>query len=781
MGDLNINSKYRMLSGHEIPALGFGPATDTGYRNEGPSADAIKKSGIPRNEIFFTTKVPPGKLGYEQTKASINSSFVQSGLDYIDLYLIHAPYGGKEARNGSWKALVEAQQAGKIRSLGVSNYGVHHLNELEAYIKELEKENGPGKGGEISVGQWELHPWLARSDIVDWCKQRGVIPEAYCPIVRNQRSDEPVLQPLVKKYNKSSAQILIRWSLQKGFVPLPKSVTPSRIEENSKNDERKAPGHLMSCAFSDVATATALAHPPARIAQLTSFKLLPATILTMPPAASSYRPQTLRQAKRAYQKSSGPRLTEIERRRLARDVELQARADAIKAREERAKENKRKKAEKLERDRETRKKMGIPEPVQNHVGPSQLSLGDFVKAGMKRDREELEENKENIEPSAVKQEEKHITSQRHSFSPQAPATTRPNCASCTISLCQEQKTSPKRSSTSLSASSHRPHMISKPLARANPAQAPPSTCIQKDPQPARTIRKPLSVISPNISMPPPPRPPQHGNIRSPKLSKTPVDDWDCFLDTNTQIEREISDAASPKSSVVASPAQSSSAAKVLDDTEDFLASISTQDLDYSSSQSPRKDAESTQGSDFGEDIKAEDLEDLITQPAQPPPLPSPSLANTHVPTPIFAPIPPAPPPPTSKRPAQSSIRFDTSKPSRRLSHCEIETLSIHIWDQYSYLPNRRDVERLIEGCHLSGMWAVIPPFRVTRWARQMIELGRRGKTPCSAYDFDEATRELDKEEEEEKEEGRRKTQRGTKSKVWQKSEDLNNRRRTGWE
>ncbi|KAL2041959.1 hypothetical protein N7G274_005147 [Stereocaulon virgatum] len=256
MATLNINSKYKMLSGHEIPLLGFGvyqtPANvaedvtlhafKTGYRhvdsarvyrNEQPCADAIRKAGIPRSEIFFTSKVPPRAMGYEKTKDSINSSFSQTGLDYIDLYLIHAPYGGKEARNGSWRALVEAKEAGIIRSIGVSNYGVHHLNELETYIAELEESHGKGKGGEISVGQWELHPWLARRDIVDWCKERGVVCEAYCPIIRGQRFGEKALQHLAKKHAKTPAQVLLRWSLQKGFVPLPKSITPSRIEENA--------------------------------------------------------------------------------------------------------------------------------------------------------------------------------------------------------------------------------------------------------------------------------------------------------------------------------------------------------------------------------------------------------------------------------------------------------------------------------------------------------------------------------------------------------------------
>ena len=140
-------------------------------------------------------------------------------------YLIHAPYGGKEGRTGAWRALVEAQQAGKIRSLGVSNYGVHHLNELEVYIKELEGQKGKGKGGEISVGQWELHPWLTRPDIVNWCNERGVICEAYCPLVRGERFGDPKLQALAKKHNKTPAQILVRWSLQKVGSPFVKQYT----------------------------------------------------------------------------------------------------------------------------------------------------------------------------------------------------------------------------------------------------------------------------------------------------------------------------------------------------------------------------------------------------------------------------------------------------------------------------------------------------------------------------------------------------------------------------
>ncbi|KAF4630484.1 hypothetical protein G7Y89_g7657 [Cudoniella acicularis] len=256
MAPLTINSKLRMNSGYEIPILGYGvyqtPAdaceevvslalkagylhVDSAvvYRNEAPAAQALHKSGIPREDLFFTSKVYSKDLSYATAKTQIKETLKKTGFDYIDLMLIHAPYGGREARKGAWKALLEAQDEGKIRSLGVSNYGVHHLDEMEVYMKELEEERGKGKGGVIDVGQWELQPWCARPDIVEWCQKRDIVLEAYAPLVRGQRLDEPALQPLMKKYGKTFAQILMRWSLQKGFVPLPKSVTPSRIVENA--------------------------------------------------------------------------------------------------------------------------------------------------------------------------------------------------------------------------------------------------------------------------------------------------------------------------------------------------------------------------------------------------------------------------------------------------------------------------------------------------------------------------------------------------------------------
>ncbi|EAA63235.1 hypothetical protein AN2801.2 [Aspergillus nidulans FGSC A4] len=251
--NLSLKSTQKLLSGYEIPILGYGPNKRGGKRhrrgtqariqtrttlparlfdrmaddNEKEVTAAIAKAGLSRSQVFLTTKIPPRANGYEAAKKSIEDSLKQANTEYFDLILIHAPYGGKEGRLGTWKALVEAQKAGKTRSIGVSNFGVHHLEELQMYISS-------GGGGQIDVGQYELHPWLARPDIVDWLRKHGAVVQAYCPIVRNQRGDEPVLKELGKKYGKSAAQVLIRWSLQKGFVPLPKSVTPSRIKENAE-------------------------------------------------------------------------------------------------------------------------------------------------------------------------------------------------------------------------------------------------------------------------------------------------------------------------------------------------------------------------------------------------------------------------------------------------------------------------------------------------------------------------------------------------------------------
>ncbi|KAI1317570.1 2,5-diketo-D-gluconic acid reductase A [Xylariaceae sp. FL0255] len=255
----NLNSTFKLNSGYEIPRLGFGvyqtPPPETkvavleafkagyrhvdsaaAYRNEGGSGEAIRESGLPRSSIFFTSKIPTRSIrgGYEAVKEQIDLSVKTADVEYIDLMLLHAPYGGSANRKAAWKALVEAVEEGKVRSIGVSNYGVHHLDELEAHIKELEEERGgKGKGGVISVGQYEIHPWCARNDVIEWFAKRNIACEAYSPVVQGTRWGNKTLIALAEKYGKTEAQILLRWSLQKGLVPLPKSVTPSRIVENA--------------------------------------------------------------------------------------------------------------------------------------------------------------------------------------------------------------------------------------------------------------------------------------------------------------------------------------------------------------------------------------------------------------------------------------------------------------------------------------------------------------------------------------------------------------------
>ena len=211
------------------------------YRNEAATAAGMLASGIPREQLFFTSKIPHHSMTYSKAKRIISKTLANvnpptqegGGLGYIDLMLLHAPFGGTQGRLGAWKALVEAVNEGVVRSIGVSNYGVHHLQELWDWMEDEEAAHGKGAGGILSVNQVELHPWLARDDIVNWCREHDVVLEAYSPLVRGTRWGEDVLQRVAKKHGKTEAQVLVRWSLQMGFVPLPKSVTPRRIEENA--------------------------------------------------------------------------------------------------------------------------------------------------------------------------------------------------------------------------------------------------------------------------------------------------------------------------------------------------------------------------------------------------------------------------------------------------------------------------------------------------------------------------------------------------------------------
>ncbi|KAK7204958.1 NADP-dependent oxidoreductase domain-containing protein [Myxozyma melibiosi] len=247
---LTLKSKVKLSSGFEMPVLGFGVyqsygeevinsvyhALKTGYRhidsatlyeNEREVGVAVKKwihdTGGKREDVFYTTKIWDTDQGYKNAKKAINWSLRQCDLGYIDLYLIHSPYPGRQLRKETWQAMEEAVQEGKIKSIGVSNYGIKHLKEMEEYatIKP-------------AVNQLEVHPFLTRKELVEFCQSHNIVVEAFCPITRGLKFKDSRVQALVQKYKRTPAQIMLRWSLERGLVPLPKSSNPKRIEENSQ-------------------------------------------------------------------------------------------------------------------------------------------------------------------------------------------------------------------------------------------------------------------------------------------------------------------------------------------------------------------------------------------------------------------------------------------------------------------------------------------------------------------------------------------------------------------
>jgi len=211
-------------------------ALETGYRlidsaewyeNEEESGRAIRdfmaKTGTPRSEIFYTTKLKEN-LGYDHARKAIKKSLKLAGLDYLDLYLIHGPHPGQKARLESWRAIEDAVAEGVIRAAGVSNLGVRHLEQLyEAGLKVP-----------IAVNQMDLHPFMRRTELVEFCTEKGIVMEAWAPLVRGMRFKHPALVALAEKHSKTTPQVLIRWGMQKGFIVIPKSIKKERIEDNAR-------------------------------------------------------------------------------------------------------------------------------------------------------------------------------------------------------------------------------------------------------------------------------------------------------------------------------------------------------------------------------------------------------------------------------------------------------------------------------------------------------------------------------------------------------------------
>jgi diketogulonate reductase-like aldo/keto reductase len=234
----------KLRSGAEIPQIGLGvwqaPAGRTtqqavaaalgaGYRhvdtariygNESDVGAAIRNSDIPRERIFVTTKLWNQDQGFDRALHAFDASLMRLGLGYVDLYLIHWPVA--RLRLESWRALERIHAEGRARAIGVSNFLLPHLSELMAHAKEVPH-----------VNQIELTPFLQRRDTVDFCQQHGIVVEAYSPLTRGQRLNDPAVVAIAHEVSRTPAQVLLRWGIQKNVVILPKSVHPARIAENA--------------------------------------------------------------------------------------------------------------------------------------------------------------------------------------------------------------------------------------------------------------------------------------------------------------------------------------------------------------------------------------------------------------------------------------------------------------------------------------------------------------------------------------------------------------------
>jgi methylglyoxal/glyoxal reductase len=246
---LSLESYAKLNNGVEIPRLGLGvyqspPGKTTeravsyalkiGYRhvdtaylygNESDVGKALHESGFSREEVFITTKVWNSDQGYDTTLQACERSLRRLGLAYVDLYLIHWPVQGRSIE--TWKAMVQLLQEGKARAIGVSNYTIADLTEI--------LQNPEDIGVVVpAVDQVEFHPFLYQRELLQFCKKNSMQLEAYSPLTRGKRLDHQTIVAIAKKYGKTPAQVLIRWSLQHDAVVIPKSIHEERIRENSQ-------------------------------------------------------------------------------------------------------------------------------------------------------------------------------------------------------------------------------------------------------------------------------------------------------------------------------------------------------------------------------------------------------------------------------------------------------------------------------------------------------------------------------------------------------------------
>ena len=242
---MNLNDTVKLNNGVEMPRLGFGvfqvkpgvlteqvvrKALEVGYRsidtaaiygNEADVGKAVIASGIPRREIFITTKVWNADQGYASTLKAFDISRNKLQTDYLDLYLINWPVKGRYA--DTWRAMEKLYQDGMVRSIGLSNFHIHHIQDILSVCQVRP-----------AVDQVELHPRLRQAELHQFCLENQIQIEGWAPLMRGRAFTIPTIVEIAAKHRKTSAQVLIRWHLQHGIVAIPKSVTPHRIVENTQ-------------------------------------------------------------------------------------------------------------------------------------------------------------------------------------------------------------------------------------------------------------------------------------------------------------------------------------------------------------------------------------------------------------------------------------------------------------------------------------------------------------------------------------------------------------------
>lgn len=241
----SLNDTYTLSNGVEIPVMGLGvyknvdekelsgaikTALDTGYRhidtamlyhNEQGVGEALRQSDVKREDIFVTTKLWNTDHNYDKALSAYEKSLERLGLEYADLYLIHWPMPGTYVE--AYQALETLYEEGKVRAIGVSNFHQHHLEEIMKVCKVTPM-----------VNQVEYHPHLPQKELKAFCDQHDILMEAWSPLKRGRLFEEPLLLELAEKYEKTPAQIILRWDIQNGVSTIPKSVTPHRIRENAE-------------------------------------------------------------------------------------------------------------------------------------------------------------------------------------------------------------------------------------------------------------------------------------------------------------------------------------------------------------------------------------------------------------------------------------------------------------------------------------------------------------------------------------------------------------------